>query len=120
MARRQQTFNHEDEQSTGTDLGIAYLVAGGETEALQLLNQALQISRAKHGLEHKQTLIILNLLAMASERAGRAERALVFWEESLRIQNKFNPHHPENRPIISTIARLRRLLDSATAASSPR
>jgi hypothetical protein len=68
------------------NLAAAYLDAGKLDLGLRLLEETVQLLKAKLGADHPDTLTSMNNLATAYEDAGKLELALPILEETLKLR----------------------------------
>jgi tetratricopeptide (TPR) repeat protein len=87
------------------NLATAYQAAGRKTEALELLEQTLELRRAKFGFEHPDTLLSMNNVAFAYNSAGRMAEALPLYEQALELtRRQLGPAHPNTLKSLNNLA----------------
>ena len=83
----------------------AYEQVGRSDEALPLREELLQLSKAKLGEKHHDTLHFMNDLAYAYQRAGRLDKALQLYEQTLQLRKVvLGDEHPQTLNSMSDLA----------------
>jgi eukaryotic-like serine/threonine-protein kinase len=87
------------------NLAVAYRVAGKLDRALPLLEETLQLRKAKLGVDHADTLQSIDNLATGYQAAGKLDQALPLYEETFRLYKaKLGADHPETLQSMSNLA----------------
>ena len=87
------------------ELAFCYEKLGRQDELVKLREQMLQLSQAKLGAEHPDTLRAMNNLATSYNAAGRREKALQLREQALRLmQAKLGPDHHDTLRAMANLA----------------
>ena len=77
-------------------VGSAYEGAGEPGRAIEFLQRSLALCKAKLGVDHPDTLMSMNNLAVAYDHAGKLELAVPLHEETLKLRKaKLGPDHPD-------------------------
>jgi tetratricopeptide (TPR) repeat protein len=86
-----------------TNLAKVYRVSGRKQEAIQLLEQALALSKR---LDHPETLELMSSLAADYSDVGRSEEAIALCEECLKLQkSRLGLGHPRTWSSIDSLFR---------------
>ena len=95
---------HPDAIELMSDLGQAFPNKQFE-EALPLLKQSLELTKAQFGPDNPLTLDDMYNLAVAYIKTGRLDKALPMLQEVLRLRKlKLGPTHPETLSSMDSIA----------------
>ncbi len=87
--------DHLDTLASMNNLAASYYAAGRIEEAIKLMEETLQLRKAKQGLDHPDTLLSMNNLASTYLAANRTQEAVKLLEETLQLKKaKFGPDHP--------------------------
>ncbi|MFN0125454.1 MAG: tetratricopeptide repeat protein [Verrucomicrobiales bacterium] len=86
-------------------LAISYAGADRKSEALNLHEEVLTLSRKLKGPAHPETLLALNNLAGSLREAERLDEAIKLIEEVLALSRTVNgPEHPDTLSMMSNLA----------------
>jgi tetratricopeptide (TPR) repeat protein len=85
-------------------LAMGYHDAGEPKKALPLMEQALELHRAKLGTDHNSTLVCLNNTALVYSALARNDDAARLYEETLAIlRRKGRTDHPDMLPTLTSL-----------------